>query len=188
MFTGIIESTARVVKKTDTGLVLERPAMFDDVKIGASISVNGACLSVVQRDTTSMSFDVVAETWERTNLGDLQIGDKVNVERALRADARFEGHVVQGHVEDTGVVAEAGETLTIELPEDLWMYVIPKGSIAINGVSLTIASVASGGCSVALIPHTLKHTTLGTLQPGDRVNIETDILGRTILIHLSRKA
>lgn len=192
MFTGIVETTAKILTKSDSGLIVERPAMFDDIAIGSSISVGGICLSVVEFDDTSMRFDVVPETFAKTNLGGLMTGDYVNLERALRADGRFEGHVVQGHIEGTADVAEirkqkTGAELLLSIPEDIMAFVIPKGSIAVDGVSLTVASVEGNGCTIALIPHTLERTTLGDLQQGDRVNIETDILGRTILTHLSRR-
>jgi riboflavin synthase len=193
MFTGIIEATAKILQKSDDGLTVERPAMFDDLKKGTSVSVSGVCLSVVQLDDTSMSFDVVPETFERTTFSSLATGDYVNLERALRADGRFEGHVVQGHVEGTAEVAQirkkkTGAELVLSMTDDIMTFVIPKGSIAVDGVSLTVAAADGNGCTVALIPHTLEHTTLGDLQQGDIVNIETDILGRTILTHLSRKA
>lgn len=329
MFTGIIESTAHVIQKTDNGITVERPSSFDDIKIGSSISVSGVCLSVVELDVSSMRFDIVPETRQRTNLGLLHPGDRVNLERAMLAGSRLDGHVVQGHVEDVGVVVgvassipqplppeEEGEkthgrigrnilywmrgmrkhpteaeaalwnvlrhdalgvrfrrqwtlgghildfycpdkhlaievdggyhkrhavahndhdrdqvllqeygvqtlrftneevlensadvlvridafirqtpppreegvgveetshknkTMTIRLPKELKTHVVPKGSIAIDGVSLTVADIQDDLCTVALIPHTLANTTLETLKEGDRVNIETDILLR----------
>lgn len=192
MFTGIVETTAKIVHKTDHGLTIERPELFDDIHIGASISVGGICLSVVEFDDTSMRFDVVPETFAKTNLGGLMTGDYVNLERALKASGRFEGHVVQGHIEGTADVADirkknTGAELLLSIPDELMAFVIPKGSIAVDGVSLTIASTEGNGCTIALIPHTLERTTLGDLQQGDRVNIETDVLGRTILTYLSRR-
>lgn len=192
MFTGLIETTAKILEKSDSSLTVERPSMFDDVKIGSSISIGGICLSVVELDDTSMKFDVVPETFVRTNLAGLEKGDYVNLERALRADGRFEGHVVQGHTEGTAEVAEirkkkTGAELLLSMPEEIIVFVVPKGSICVDGVSLTVAAVEGNSCTIALIPHTLEHTTLGDLQQGDRVNIETDILGRTILTHLSRR-
>jgi len=177
---------AKVLEKTNEGLVLERPHTYDDIKIGTSICVSGVCLSVVGMDETMMAFDVVAETWARTKLGDLKEGDTVNLERSLAAGGRFEGHVVQGHIEGVGTVvnngnmSEGGWLLSIEVPEDLVPSVIFKGSIAIDGVSLTVASVEEGICSIALIPHTLEVTTLGKLRPGDKVNLETDVFLRAL--------
>jgi len=182
VFTGIIEAMAPVKSKTDQQLVLERPLQFDDIKIGSSICVSGACLSVIQFDDSTLTFDVVPETWAKTKLGDLKEGDQVNLERALPADGRFEGHVVQGHVEQSAEVIELSDdnVLTIRLSEGLLPFIIPKGSIAIDGVSLTVAKVDSDKCSVALIPHTREQTTLGKLKEGDHVNIETDILIRAL--------
>jgi len=184
VFTGIIETTANILENNNSKLVLERPAMFDDIKLGASICVSGVCLSIVAFDDQSMRFDVVEETMKKTKLGDLMIGDVVNVERSMRADGRFEGHIVQGHVEGVAVIGDGRSeigTLEIVLPDALVPFVIEKGSIAIDGVSLTVASMVDAVCTVALIPHTLSNTTLGSLKTGDRVNIETDILGRYIL-------
>lgn len=195
MFTGIVETTAEILEKTDTGLVIARPAMFDDLTVGSSVSVNGACLSVVQFDDTSMSFYVLPETWAKTNLGDLQIGDPVNVERALGANGRFEGHIVQGHVEGTGTVTRCEKstdspwaTLVIRLPDDIVPFVVYKGSISINGVSLTVVSIEQSLCEIALIPQTLDATNLGKLRIGDRVNIETDVFARYIESFLSKRA
>jgi riboflavin synthase len=191
MFTGIVEATAKILKKSDDSLVIDRPSTFDDIKNGSSISVSGVCLSVVQFDDTSMTFDVVPETFARTTFNGLTSGDYVNLERALRADGRFDGHVVQGHVEGTAEVAQirkkkTGAEVVLSMNDELATCMIPKGSVAVDGVSLTIATAEGNGCTIALIPHTLEQTTLGDLQQGDLVNIETDILGRTILTHLSR--
>ena len=185
MFTGIVETTAAVRETSDTGLVIDRPSAFTDIQEGASIAVSGVCLSVIAFDQDSMRFDIMEETWKRTKLGSLQIGDRVNLERSMRADGRFEGHIVQGHVEGVGEVRSAkyevpsvGAEISIRLPADLVPFVIHKGSIAIDGVSLTVAKIEKDICTIALIPHTLEVTTLGSLKEGDKVNIETDILGR----------
>ncbi len=194
MFTGIVEVSAPVLEKTATGLTVQRPANFDDIAIGGSIVVNGACLTVIAFDEHSMTFDVVPETWAKTNLGDLATGDRVNLERSMSAQSRFEGHIVQGHVEGTGTIKSFEKptdspwaTLAIELPSDLARYVVYKGSIAINGVSLTVAAVDWTTCTIALIPHTLEITNLGTLKIGDRVNIETDVLARYIESILAKR-
>lgn len=192
MFTGIIETTAAILRKTDDSLVLERPASFTDLSVGCSIAVSGVCLSAVSFDDASMSFNVVGETWARTNLGDKKEGDRVNLERALAANGRFEGHVVQGHIEGTAEVMEWKKDgkwtmLALSLPDTLLPYIAFKGSIAIDGVSLTVAALDKNACAIALIPHTLEVTTLGALRPGDRVNIETDILARYVESLLSKR-
>jgi riboflavin synthase len=183
MFTGIIETKVKVLEKTAEGLTLERPKTFTDLTIGCSIAVSGTCLSVVGMDHEMMAFDVVEETWKRTKLGDLKVGDSVNVERSMAATARFEGHVVQGHVEGVGTVLANGETdngwmLLFEVPGDILPAIIHKGSIAVDGASLTVAAVEDNVVSIALIPHTLEITTFGELKAGDRVNVETDMFLR----------
>lgn len=155
--------------------------MFDDIQMGSSIAVSGVCLSVVEFDAKTMRFDMVPETLQKTKLGQLHSGDTVNLERAMKAGARFEGHVVQGHVEGTGEVVEPGPNLHIRTQNEIKKFLIHKGSITIDGVSLTIASVTDDGCTVALIPHTMSVTTLGSLRNGDPVNLETDILIRAVL-------
>lgn len=132
-----------------------------------------------------MTFDVIHETWSKTNLGQLHEGDHVNLERALKADGRFEGHIVQGHVEEAGTVAsfdtsDSWTELHVSFSDALKSYIVTKGSVALDGVSLTVADVADNTLKVALIPHTLEHTTLGGLKSGDKVNIESDILGRYV--------
>lgn len=181
MFTGIIEATAPILEKTSSSLAVGRPPSFTDVHRGSSISVSGACLSVTKLTEQAMSFDVVPETLAKTKFGSLKVGDHVNLERALRADGRFDGHVVQGHVEGVAsVISNVNGTLTIQLPEELVRFVIPKGSIALDGVSLTVASVDGSRCSVALIPLTQDKTTLRFLQVYDTVNVETDVFVRAL--------
>ena len=340
MFTGIIEALAPVISRSDSQLTIERPTAFSDIQIGSSICTAGACLSVIKFDDTSITFDVVPETWERTTLGKLKEGDPVNLERALPAGGRFEGHVVQGHVEgsatvlnspsphpspsgggepkrnkplprnvkfyaremrqepteveemlwehlrrhgcgihfrrqhpiggcildfychegylgveidgsvhekkeqkaydkerqqylesehgihilrftndqvmssadtvlktiqehlnsppssreglgegakETKTTQETGGMLVISLPRNLAKFVIPKGSIAIDGVSLTVASIDGNECTIALIPHTCESTTLGSLQAGDHVNIETDVIVRSMASLIPQK-
>lgn len=190
MFTGIVETTARAIERTKRGLIVERPSTFDDITIGASIAINGTCLSVVKFDDQSMSFDVVQETWDRTNLGSLTPGDPVNLERSVAATGRFEGHMVQGHIEGTATITniEQGEnwtTLTLDLPKELMPYIVAKGCIAVDGISLTVVDVNNHTCTIALIPHTLEITTMGSRKVGERVNIETDVLGRYVLQYLA---
>ena len=182
MFTGIIEATAEVMRKGANTLVLERPAAFDDLKIGSSIAVAGVCLSVTSFDTQSMSFEVIETTLQTTTFGSLKKGDRVNLERAMKADGRFEGHIVTGHCEGTGTVLRFEDgMMEISVPKDLKQCVVLRGSVTIDGVALTVAELSDSGLFVALIPHTLQHTTLGSLKKGDYVNLETDILGRYIL-------
>lgn len=181
MFTGIIEATAIVTENNQGSLTLTRPVTFNDLTTGGSICVSGVCLSVTAFDASSVTFDVIDTTRTKSTIGTLKKGDRVNLERALPANGRFDGHIVLGHCEGTADVLRAGTTITIHIPSILQPYVVPHGSIAINGVSLTIASLAGSSVSVSLIPLTLKDTNLGDLKAGDRVNIETDILGRYIL-------
>lgn len=178
MFTGIVEATAEVLSNNGNSLQIARPQTFTDLKIGASISVSGVCLSIVGLDDSSMSFDVIPETVRKTKLGSLKPGSRVNLERAMKADARLDGHIVQGHVEGVGTVVAGKGELVIDAPEDLLLSVLSKGSIAIDGVSLTVARIEGDRITIALIPHTIQETTLGQLQEGDRVNIETDVLAK----------
>lgn len=189
MFTGIIEQQAEVVNIAKNQLTVRRPHTFEDLRIGSSICVSGACLSVITMTDEKCVFDVVNETWEKTALKQLQEGDTVNLERAMPASGRFEGHIVQGHVEAVGIVTdvlqqEGQVLLQFSIPDTLQQYVVPKGSIALDGVSLTIVDCQDGQCSVALIPHTCATTTLGTKNAGDSLNIETDILGRYVRMQL----
>ncbi|MDD5623381.1 MAG: riboflavin synthase [Candidatus Peribacteraceae bacterium] len=186
MFTGIIEATAKVLAQGQGRLSVERPRAFGDMREGASISVSGVCLTVIGMDDHSFTFDVMPETIRKTTIGGLATGDFVNLERALPAHGRFEGHVVQGHVEGmgevVGAVREGGDVrLTIRVSPALRKMIVPKGSVAVDGVSLTVAAVGTETFTVALIPMTLAGTILGKKRMGDRVNIETDILVRTLL-------
>lgn len=182
MFTGIIESTAKVLQIGGGKLTLERPTMFDDLKIGCSIAVSGACLTVTAFDASSMSFDVVETTMQKTKFGLLKAGDSVNLERAMKADARFEGHIVMGHTEATGTVRSfEHDLLVIEVPESLTQFVVHHGCIMIDGVALTAAELSGNAVTIAVIPHTKAITTLGSLKAGDTVNLETDVLAKYIL-------
>lgn len=186
MFTGIIESTALVIENRSGVLVLERPASFDDLKPGSSVAISGCCLTVTSIDEKTMQFEVVSETLSKTKLGSLKAGSRVNLERAMRADGRFDGHVVQGHVEGLGkmkneeLIINNEKLLSIVVPAELVRFVIPKGSITIDGVSLTVASIDGDVVSVAIIPETLRRTTLGELRDGDAVHIETDMIVRAV--------
>lgn len=186
MFTGIIERLGRVVDvaESDAGRSLAIEGVTG-VPIGGSVSINGACLTVVGCEGDVAHFQVVPETLRRTNLGELHKGDRVNLERAMGAGDLFDGHIVQGHVDALGTVEsinhdDGGVVMTIATQPELLNQVVEKGSITVDGVSLTVASVDDAGFRVALIPHTLDVTTLGHLQPGDKVNIETDVLAKYV--------
>ena len=188
MLTGIIEATAAVKKLSEGKLVIGRPEAFDDVAVGSSICVSGACLTVVAFDGETLVFDVMRETFVRTKFGSLAEGAPVNLERAMRMGDRFEGHMVQGHVEGVGrVIRRMQNELVVEIPHDLLLYVAPKGSITLDGVSLTVAKINGNECTAALIPHTLERTTLGALRKGDPVNMETDVLVRHAVLHRSQR-
>jgi riboflavin synthase len=190
MFTGIVEELGRVRRVTPNEggarLVIDARAVLDDAALGASIAVNGCCLTVTDFDAGSFAADAVIETLARTNLGDLGPGDPVNLERPLRLADRLGGHLVQGHVDATGVVRDRapqpdGSTMvTIEAPDPVLRYVVHKGSITVDGVSLTIARCADDAFAVALIPHTLAVTTLGASAPGTRVNLEVDLIAKYV--------
>jgi riboflavin synthase len=195
MFTGIIERTVRIAGVSEgTGFIrLNLAAKWEDLKLGDSIAVNGVCLTVADISPLTIGFDVIPETLRKTNLGLLKAGDEVNVERALRAGDRMDGHFVQGHVDATAkLVAQLGDEkewrLTVQPPVELMKFVVPKGSVAIDGVSLTVATVTSDRFEVALIPTTLRLTTLGTRAIGWPFNFEADVLSKTIVTWLERQA
>jgi len=171
MFTGIVARRGRVVRP---GSRLAVETGWSDLADGESVAVSGVCLTVARRSGTVAEFDLVAETLSKTNLGGLRKGDPVNLERALRHGDRISGHLVQGHVEGTGRVAQSGQVLRVET--DLADRMIPKGSIAVDGVSLTIVDVEPEAFSVAAVPTTRKITTLGRVKKGARVNLELDLL------------
>ena len=191
MFTGIVSTVCRVVslRSGATGAVLavERPPQFGDVAIGESIAVSGVCLTVVSPTAPDqpLCFDVSPETLSRSALGGLSPGAGVNLERALRASDRLGGHVVAGHVDGTAevlAIAKAGEswTFTYSLPGALARYAVEKGSISVDGISLTIAALREKSFDVAVIPHTFASTTLGERKQGDLVNLEVDVLGKYV--------
>jgi riboflavin synthase len=191
MFTGIVSNVSRVVslRSGATGAVLavERPPEFGDVAVGESVAVSGVCLTVVPPAAPDqpLSFDVSGETLSRSALGSLTPGAGVNLERALRASDRLGGHIVAGHVDGTArvlAVAKAGDswTITFSLPEALARYAVAKGSISVDGISLTVAALREGSFDVAVIPHTFTGTTLGERKAGDAVNIEVDVLGKYV--------
>ncbi len=195
MFTGIIETVGTVEAIERHGelarLRIEAPAILEGVRIGDSVAVNGTCLTVTKLDPPHLSFDAVRETLERTSLGVLEPGSRVNLERAMRADGRFDGHIVQGHVDAAGSVRAIEREGTdvrfaVETGRAFAEELVPKGSVTIDGVSLTVCEVTEDGFDVVLIPHTLKETTLGDRRPGDPVNLEADILGKYVKRHLER--
>ena len=189
MFSGIVEEMG-VVKSLAPGLAGVRLSILaglvlKDLQLGQSVSVSGACLTAAEVGETDFAVDVSVETLGVTTLGTLTAGAAVNLERALRLTDRLGGHLVTGHVDGTGILRErtqAGNTLllTLEVPEPILRYCIPKGSITVDGVSLTINSVSENGVSVAIIPHTAKVTTLGIKQSGDAVNLESDLIGKYV--------
>lgn len=189
MFTGIIEEVGEVagVEHRGDSAVLRIVArrIAEDLARGASIAVNGVCLTVVGWAERGIDFDVMGESLKRSVIGTLAAGDRVNLERAVRADARLDGHVVQGHVDGTGVVlsrtpGEAWESVRFGLPAELARFVAEKGSIAVDGVSLTVTAVGPDWFEVGLIPETLRATTLGGKAAGDPVNLEVDVLAKYV--------
>lgn len=195
MFTGIVEAVGEVAEIAPQGdlvrLAVREPRLAREVRLGESVAVGGACLTLAEESPELLHFQAVAETLERTALGDLGPGDPVNLERALRADARLDGHIVQGHVDGTGRVRDfrrEGEDvrLFVDCEPGLVRLLVEKGSVAVDGVSLTVVDVGEAGFDVALIPHTLAVTTLGGLAPGRRVNLEADVLGKYVLRYLER--
>jgi riboflavin synthase len=195
VFTGIIETVgtvAAIERRGDLALLaVDAPAIAAGVRVGDSVAVNGGCLTVTAEAGGRFAFEAVRETLEKTALGGLAVGSRVNLERALRADSRLDGHIVQGHVDGTGRVRaleRAGDDvrLFVDCEPELLECLVEKGSVAIDGVSLTVVGVSAAGFDVALIPHTLAVTTLGDLRPGHRVNLEVDVLGKYVKRYVER--
>ncbi len=185
VFTGLIREVGMVRSFAAGRLELDAPATADGAAVGDSIAVDGVCLTVVEVGGGDLSFDAVPETLARTSLATLEDGSRVNLEPALRAGDPLGGHYVQGHVDGVGSVRSVGpegegKRLWTDAPADLLRYVVEKGSIALQGTSLTVAALDDRGFAVALIPHTLGATTLGLLEPGDQVNLEVDILAKYV--------
>lgn len=189
MFTGIVEELGTLTARTfgDDSSVIEvhAPTVAADLRHGDSVAVDGVCLTVTDHTPQGFSADVMAETLSRSTLGRLRRGDPVNLERAMRADARFGGHIVQGHVDATTTVlsrepGDRWEVVTFALPAALRRYVVLKGSVALDGVSLTVSARTDDTFSVSLIPTTLELTTLGSRQPGEEVNVEVDVLAKYV--------
>ena len=185
MFTGIVEEMGALVARDDSPtaqggarLVISASLVLADTAVGDSISVNGCCLTVVDQGPGWWAADAVAETLARTNLGGLAVGDPVNLERAVSLQTRLGGHLVQGHVDGTGRVVSAAPDLQIDAPEQVRRYLVEKGSVTVDGVSLTVVSVTPDGFTVAVIPHTMAVTTLGHRRRGDTVNLEADVMAK----------
>jgi riboflavin synthase len=189
MFTGIVEELGTVAGVEDQGdairLTIHAEHVLADAGLGDSISVNGCCLTVAERDGDTWTADVMQETLDKTSLAGVQPGDKVNLERAVTPTTRLGGHIVQGHVDGVGVVrrrtaSEHWEVVDVSMPPELGRYLVDKGSITVDGVSLTVVEVGEDGFTVSLIPETLARTTLGSRQVGDRVNLEVDVLAKHV--------
>lgn len=189
MFTGIIEEIGEIaaIKRgaKSCELLIKGDAIFSDLKIGDSVAVNGVCLTVTAINVKTFTADVMAETMRRSGLGTLQKGSKVNLERAMPANGRFGGHIVSGHIDGMGFVQSLAREdnavwVTITADESIMRYIVEKGSVAIDGISLTVARVFKDAFSVSIIPHTGSETTLLTRRAGDRVNLECDIIGKYV--------
>ena len=180
MFTGIVEELGTVERRDGARLRIRASGVLDDVEVGASIAVNGTCLTVIAWGDGWWEADVVDETFDRTSLGVLKAGDPVNLERPIRADGRFGGHIVQGHVDGVGTIVVPAPDLRVTAPVALLRYIVEKGSITVDGTSLTVAAVHPDGFSVAIIPHTAEMTTLGHKGTGDPVNLEVDVIAKYV--------
>ena len=189
MFTGIVEELGSVEAVERQGdavrLTVRAATVLEDVHLGDSIAVNGCCLTVAATDGRTWTADVMQETLDKTSLGVLEHGSRVNLERAVTPSTRLGGHIVQGHVDGTASVrrrtpSEHWEVVELDLPRDLSRYLVPKGSITVDGISLTVVEVGEDWFSVSLIPETLARTTLGSRQPGDVVNLEVDVVAKYV--------
>lgn len=189
MFTGIVEEIG-TIKKVEKGaksskLTIEGKKIFEDLKLGDSVAVNGVCLTVTEYTKNTFTADVMNETISRSNLGDLKTGSRVDLERAMAADGRFGGHIVSGHIDGTGRIVKTEKDdiavwYTIAADRKIMKYIIEKGSVTIDGISLTVARVTDTDFAVSIIPHTAKETVLGFKKPGDTVNLENDVVGKYI--------
>ena len=180
MFTGIVEELGSVISRQGQKLRLRATTVLEDAEQGDSIAVNGCCLTVVDQGEGWWEADVTDESYARTNLGDLVPGDPVNLERPVRLQDRLGGHLVQGHVDAVGTIVEPVPDLRVSMPGELARYVVEKGSITVDGVSLTVVEAVADGFTVAVIPHTAEVTTLGRKGPGDRVNLEVDVMAKYV--------
>ena len=185
MFTGIVEEVGSVISISSNGMTVGAEKVMSDLKLGDSIAVNGACLTAVSLAANEFSVDLSPETMRRTSLGDLSAGGSVNLERALSASDRMGGHIVQGHVDGTGRITstkEEGDSIIfrVRVPSKLMPYIVEKGFIAVDGISLTVVKVGTSSFTLAVIPYTLRNTNLETLSVGARVNLEADILAKYV--------
>ena len=185
MFTGIVEELGEVLARSNGRIVVRCETVTADSPVGASVSVNGVCLTVVEREADRLAFDLSPETLSRTTLGRLDEGETVNLERPVTLATRLGGHLVQGHVDGVGRIVRVdrngvGAEVAIEAPAEVARYLVEKGSVAVDGVSLTVASREGASFGVALIPHTLEVTTLGRATPGDTVNLEADVIAKYV--------
>ena len=189
MFTGIIEEIGTVVNiergVKSSRITIQGKKIFDDLKTGDSVSVNGMCSTAVNITKNTFTADIMAESMRRTSLGDLKKGSRVNLERAMQLNGRFGGHIVSGHVDGTGIILSMVKEdnavwVTVSAPYNVMRYIIEKGSITIDGISLTVAKVYADAFAVSIIPHTAGETTLLTKRSGERVNLECDIVGKYI--------
>ena len=191
MFTGIVEEVGIVAKISDSGMTVTASKVLEDVKLGDSIAVNGACLTAVNFTKTEFSVDLSPETMRRTSLGQLSEGSPVNLERALLVSDRMGGHIVQGHVDGTGRIMSTkteGDSIIfrVRVPKRLNRYIVEKGFVAVDGISLTVVKRGASSFTLAVIPYTLKNTNLVSLSVGDRVNLEADILAKYVESLLDR--
>lgn len=181
MFTGIVEELGRVVSREGSRLRIAATTVLEGSGMGASIAVNGCCLTLVASDSSSWwEADVSEETYSRTNLGSLNAGDPVNLERPMALGERLGGHIVLGHVDAVGTVVSSAPELVVRIPKDLMHLIVEKGSVTVDGISLTAFDLTHDTLRVAVIPHTMEVTTLGVRKPGDRVNIEMDVLAKHV--------
>ncbi len=196
MFTGLVMETGNVVSLMKKGsgarLSLDAAEVSRNAKLGDSIAINGTCLTVAEIKGRTLAFDLSDETLRSSNLGELKTRDRVNLEPALRPDDRLGGHFVTGHIDGTGVIrskTREGEVYKIVIKTEPWIaeYLVEKGSVAVDGISLTVVDVMRDGFSLVIIPHTAKLTTIGFKGPGDRVNVEVDILGKYVARFLKRE-
>jgi riboflavin synthase len=192
MFSGIVEERGEVRTASDHRLVIGCRTVPGGSDVGASVAVNGVCLTVVERTDASLAFDLSPETIERSSLRRLGAGHPVNLERPVTLGTRLGGHLVQGHVDGVGEVSAVeadgagGARVTVRVPEGLLRYVVEKGSITVDGVSLTVAGIEGDAIELALIPHTLNVTTLGSARPGDPVNLEVDVIAKYVAKNVER--